>query len=93
MDDFLRIIDWMPYIVELSFIGHELIEKREFVDIYGFPKRDNANRLDQKRLNIISKRDIIGDSGIGRLVRREKGVPLSYVGMFVDTTNQHDNHI
>ena len=49
--------------------------------------------LDQKRLNIISKRDIIGDSGIGRLVRREKGVPLSYVGMFVDTTNQHDNHI
>ena len=34
------------------------------LEYYGFPKRDNANRLDQKRLNIISKRDIIGDSGI-----------------------------
>lgn len=28
---------------------------------------------------------------IGRLLRRENGVPLSYVGMFVDTTNQHKN--
>ena len=34
VDDFLRIIDWMPYIVELSFIGHELIEKKELAHIY-----------------------------------------------------------
>ena len=34
VDDFLRIIDWMPYIVELSFIGRELIEKRELAHIY-----------------------------------------------------------
>ena len=34
VDDFLRVIDWMPYIVELSFVGHELIEKKELAHIY-----------------------------------------------------------
>ena len=34
VDDFLRIIDWMPYIVELSFTGQELIEKKELSYIY-----------------------------------------------------------
>ena len=34
VDDFLRFIDWMPYIVELSFICHELIDKRKLAHIY-----------------------------------------------------------
>ena len=28
-DDFLRIIDWMPYIVEMTFEGHERVGMRE----------------------------------------------------------------
>lgn len=28
-EDFLRIIDWMPYIIELDFEGHELVGKHE----------------------------------------------------------------
>ena len=29
VDDFLRIVDWMPYIIELTFAGHDLIRKKE----------------------------------------------------------------
>ena len=28
-DDFLRIIDWMPYIIELDFEGNKLVGKHE----------------------------------------------------------------
>ena len=28
-EDFLRIIDWMPYIIELNFDGNELVGKQE----------------------------------------------------------------
>lgn len=28
-EDFLRIIDWMPYIIELDFEGDELVGKQE----------------------------------------------------------------
>ena len=28
-EDFLRIIDWMPYIIELDFEGNELVGKQE----------------------------------------------------------------
>lgn len=31
--DFLRIIDWMPYIIELDFDGERLVEKREHIHI------------------------------------------------------------
>ena len=29
LNDFLRIVSWMPYIVELTFDGENLIEKKE----------------------------------------------------------------
>lgn len=32
-EDFLRIIDWMPYIIELDFEGEKLIEKKEHFHI------------------------------------------------------------
>ena len=32
-DDFLRIIDWMPYIIELDFEGNDLVEKKEHIYI------------------------------------------------------------
>lgn len=32
-DDFLRIIDWMPYIIELDFDGDKLISKTEHVHV------------------------------------------------------------
>jgi len=28
-EDFLRIIDWMPYIIELDFEGNKLVDKHE----------------------------------------------------------------
>ena len=34
LTDFLRILDWMPYIVELVFSGHELIDKKELAYIH-----------------------------------------------------------
>lgn len=33
-DDFLRIIDWMPYIVELTFEGHERVGFKEIGHVY-----------------------------------------------------------
>jgi 2,3-bisphosphoglycerate-dependent phosphoglycerate mutase len=32
-EDFLRIIDWMPYIIELDFEGDKLISKTEHLHI------------------------------------------------------------
>ena len=34
VDDFLRIVDWMPYIVELTFSGHELAGKKELAHVH-----------------------------------------------------------
>ncbi|MBQ3269495.1 MAG: histidine phosphatase family protein [Clostridia bacterium] len=33
-DDFLRIIDWMPYIVEMTFEGHERVGMRELGHVH-----------------------------------------------------------
>ena len=33
LEDFLRIVNWMPYIVELTFDGEDLIEKKELVHV------------------------------------------------------------
>ena len=33
-DDFWRIVDWMPYIIELEFEGMELVGKTEHVHVY-----------------------------------------------------------
>ena len=33
LDDFMRIVAWMPYIVELVFDGDELIEKKELAHV------------------------------------------------------------
>ena len=33
LDDFLRIVGWMPYIVELTFEGDKLIEKKELAHV------------------------------------------------------------
>lgn len=32
-EDFLRIIDWMPYIIELDFEGNELVGKQEYCHV------------------------------------------------------------
>ena len=32
-DDFLRIIDWMPYIVEMDFEGRELVGVKELAHV------------------------------------------------------------
>ena len=34
LEDFLRIQDWMPYIVELTFAGHKLIRTKELAHIH-----------------------------------------------------------
>ena len=33
-DSFLRIIDWMPYIIQVRFDGHDMVDKVECVHIY-----------------------------------------------------------
>ena len=33
-DDFWRIVDWMPYIIELDFEGTKLVGKTEHVHVY-----------------------------------------------------------
>ena len=33
LNDFLRIVGWMPYIVELTFDGDKLMEKRELAHV------------------------------------------------------------
>ena len=33
LDDFLRIVGWMPYIVELTFDGDKLLEKKELAHV------------------------------------------------------------
>ena len=33
-EDFWRIIDWMPYVLELAFAGRELVGKRECLHVY-----------------------------------------------------------
>ena len=46
-DDFLRIIDWMPYIVELDFEGQELVNMIEHT--YIEKKFLGTNRADKKK--------------------------------------------
>jgi 2,3-bisphosphoglycerate-dependent phosphoglycerate mutase len=41
-DDFLRIIDWMPYIVEIDFEGQKLISIHEHAHIEKKFKKDNS---------------------------------------------------
>ncbi len=45
-DDFLRIIDWMPYIIELDFEGNQLVEKKEHCHVVKEFK--GAKRADKK---------------------------------------------
>ena len=45
-DDFLRIIDWMPYVIELDFEGDELVAKHEHCHVEKEFKGDN--RADKK---------------------------------------------
>ena len=33
-EDFLRMIDWMPYILEMDFQGHNLVEMKEIAHVY-----------------------------------------------------------
>ena len=33
VNDFLRIVSWMPYIVEMSFVGDKLVEKKELAHV------------------------------------------------------------
>lgn len=33
-DDFLRIIDWMPYVIRLTFAGQRLVDQRECLHVY-----------------------------------------------------------
>lgn len=33
LDDFRRIVAWMPYILELDFHGDELVEKKELAHV------------------------------------------------------------
>lgn len=46
-DDFLRIIDWMPYIIELDFEGNKLIGKHE----HGHVEKEfkGSQRADKKQ--------------------------------------------
>lgn len=45
-EDFLRIIDWMPYIIELDFEGDKLIEKHEHCYIEKkFKGNDRADKI------------------------------------------------
>lgn len=51
-DDFLRIIDWMPYIIELDFDGDKLISKTEHVHVqkeFKGKAREDKQRDDFKR--------------------------------------------
>lgn len=47
-DDFLRIIDWMPYIIELDFEGHELVGVKEHA--YIEKEFKGSNRADKPNL-------------------------------------------
>ena len=44
--DFLRIIDWMPYIIELDFEGNKLIVKHEYCHV---EKEFKGNQCADKR--------------------------------------------
>lgn len=39
VNDFLRIVSWMPYIIELTFIGDRLIAKRELAHVEKVPEK------------------------------------------------------
>lgn len=45
-EDFLRIIDWMPYIVELDFEGNTLVRKQEHC--YEEKEFKEKQRVDKK---------------------------------------------
>ena len=47
IDDFLRIIDWMPYIVEMEFEGKKLVNIKEHAYIEKEFKANN--RADKKK--------------------------------------------
>ncbi len=44
LDDFMRIVAWMPYIVELVFAGDRLVEKKELAAFRdrGYPERSGV---------------------------------------------------
>lgn len=52
-DAFLRIIDWMPYIIELNFDGHHLLEKSEH--LYVEKEFKGKARADKAKIENIVK--------------------------------------
>lgn len=50
-DSFMRIIDWMPYIIELDFEGTEMLAKKEHLHIEKeFRGKERADKPDRKKL-------------------------------------------
>jgi len=52
VESFMRIIDWMPYIIELDFEGENLIDKKEHIYVEKeFKGKEGENGIYNKKLN------------------------------------------